>query len=491
MELVGLFARQLPTKRAEALLACLQISFAINSILHFLLAHARLGSGHAHLGTHEVAFVGVGADWGGMEGIGAELRTLRKQVGRLNDPSSPRVVADFLLLRRESMLLEWAVTVRHYVHETFLAKNNLAAALVVRNNAALALRQLMAEHAPAALWTCAATSARLPISLALPSRRKLALLLSPWRQHVATAGPYAGHAGLVDQGALVELCLLHLSDMERHVANGEVLGVSLLLEDIALQEGRTPVAGTEPDPSEQGGMLRSFLCWSTELEQLRCAWARYVLGTDMMASPETYRRAVKEYENTVVAEVVRKIKTKGLAWALAAIPASNHESSHAPSVVAPAPTSSLTVAMELAPPTAQQLLRRQRQRGMAGMLVGSGSALELHGVPEFAYRRCLVVELRRQMTIAMLRRQKAAVEQFRMQLTLNHDTEASKPVRKYFCHRRQYFLIGFFAAAYSFIACIAASPIGFDSRQPHYSRTSIEHHFYHFYCSARLIFSNQ
>jgi hypothetical protein len=429
LELVGLFARLSPAKRAEALLACLQISYAVNSILHFLMAHARLGSGHAHLGTHEVAFVGVGADWGGTEGIGAELRTLRKQVGRLADPSSPRLVANFLLLRRESMLLEWSVTVRHYVHETFLAKNNLAAALVVRNNAALVLRQLMAEQPPAALWTCAATSARLPASLALASRRKLALLLLPWRQYVATAGPYTGHAGLIDQGALVELCLLHLSDMERHVANGEVLGVSLLLEDIALQEGRAPVAGAEPDPSELGSMLRSFLCWSTELEQLRRAWARYVLSADMTASPEAYRRAVKEYENTVVGEVVRKIKTKGLAWALAAVPASNHESGHPPSAVVPAAsTSSSTGAMELAPPTAQQLLRRQRQRGMAGMLVGSGSALELHGVPEFAYRRCLVVELRRQMAIAMLRRQKAAVEQLRLQLVLNCDTETSKAV---------------------------------------------------------------
>ena len=58
----------------------------------FLCAHARLGSSHARLGTYDVAFQGVGADWGGTEGIGTELRKIKKELGQLDNPSDPAEV---------------------------------------------------------------------------------------------------------------------------------------------------------------------------------------------------------------------------------------------------------------------------------------------------------------------------------------------------------------------------------------------------------------
>ena len=41
---------------------------AIHDMLHYLCAHARLGSSHARLGSRKMEF--VSADWGGTEGIG-------------------------------------------------------------------------------------------------------------------------------------------------------------------------------------------------------------------------------------------------------------------------------------------------------------------------------------------------------------------------------------------------------------------------------------
>ena len=45
--------------------------FCIYELVAALCAHARVGSSHARLGTADVAFVGVGADWG--HGIGQTL----------------------------------------------------------------------------------------------------------------------------------------------------------------------------------------------------------------------------------------------------------------------------------------------------------------------------------------------------------------------------------------------------------------------------------
>lgn len=72
---------------------CYQLVFQLHDICMFLCAHAMLGSSHARLGTAEVAFVGVGADWGGTEGIGAELRTIKRELSHLPSPSDPEQVS--------------------------------------------------------------------------------------------------------------------------------------------------------------------------------------------------------------------------------------------------------------------------------------------------------------------------------------------------------------------------------------------------------------
>ena len=52
----------------KALKYCVQIVSALHDILHYLCAHAKLGSAKARLGSNQPEL--VSADWGGTEGIG-------------------------------------------------------------------------------------------------------------------------------------------------------------------------------------------------------------------------------------------------------------------------------------------------------------------------------------------------------------------------------------------------------------------------------------
>ena len=97
-------------EQLKALRYQLDLSFRIHDILMYLCAHARLGSSHARLGTRDVAFIGVGADWGGTEGIGAELRTLRRNLSQLKNPTDPVAASAFFEQRRQVVYLEWVLT---------------------------------------------------------------------------------------------------------------------------------------------------------------------------------------------------------------------------------------------------------------------------------------------------------------------------------------------------------------------------------------------
>merc|ERR1719171_2987985 len=83
-ELLQLYSH-LPLARCkEGFETTLHLLAPLHDIVMFLCAHARLGSSHARLGTYDVAFQGVGADWGGTEGIGTELRKIKKELGQLD-----------------------------------------------------------------------------------------------------------------------------------------------------------------------------------------------------------------------------------------------------------------------------------------------------------------------------------------------------------------------------------------------------------------------
>eukprot|EP00045_Choanoeca_perplexa_P017677 m.261627 g.261627 ORF g.261627 m.261627 type:complete len:2130 (+) comp17602_c0_seq2:143-6532(+) len=342
-----------PATSMESLKAMLELIAPLHDIIMFLCAHARLGSSHARLGTYDVAFQGVGADWGGAEGIGTELRKIKRELGALPDAKSPSLVAEFLQSKRKMMFLEWDLTTRFYVRETFLSKGNLQAFNYVTQNISSGLPRLAeGSTTPSAYATSSDVLPSTTLSKAAP-------LLT----HKATGGVYAICFPFYAETANdMEICLAKLNRMERHIANGEVLGVSLLLEDITEQE-------VDPNqiknPIQLYSMLRDFLKVAIQLEQLRFAWAQRVLGMTI-DTPAKLGMFTKMYDAQVVVPVVAQLKLK-------------HQKD-------PSDTGE----------------KGRKVQSTAGLLVGHGTALEIHGVPEVEYRSALVKELQDQIDCALL-----------------------------------------------------------------------------------------
>lgn len=198
----------------------------------------------------------------------------------------------------------------------------------------------------------------------MQSRRHLELCreLFPWRTQLSSNGPFVGALIDTDVGEYLELCLTDLDDIERHVANGEVLGISLLIEDIIEQEIKDETGADHPDenPLRLHGLIRSFLITSIRLEQLKQEWCVRTLGFNIN-SKQRYKSFKAAYEAQIVGAVVKRCREQ------MKYVGGNEDGDAEPG--------------------------RQQQRSTAGLLVGHGTALQLHGIPESEYRERLVDEL--------------------------------------------------------------------------------------------------
>ncbi|XP_067931806.1 uncharacterized protein [Watersipora subatra] len=228
-ELLLLFKHLPQTECLHALHNLCRITAALHDMMQYLCAHSKLGSAQALLGSQKVEF--VSADWGGTEGIGAELREVQKQIDNLINPTDPGTVAKFLQLRRDVMFLTMDTAVRHSMRDTFLASNNSHAFQAVSKSLHFALPRMSSEVRKGL------HSSGMPVPDPLESYDAQARAVYPWRSFVNRNGPYPT---MLWQSHRIEhnlqTCLCGLRDVDRHVANGEILGVSLLLEDI-LQSG--------------------------------------------------------------------------------------------------------------------------------------------------------------------------------------------------------------------------------------------------------------
>ncbi|XP_012939634.1 uncharacterized protein LOC101845475 [Aplysia californica] len=214
---------------ARAMSFALSIVAALHDMLQYLSAHAKLGSSHARMGSQKVEF--VSADWGGTEGIGSELRDIQKQIQNLPEPTDPQLVLDLLNLRRDVMFLEFDTAVRTCMADTFLSTGNMQAYESIVNNAHYALSMLSRVQRPSLSATY------LTIPEPLEARDLKAKQLFPWRCFLGQNGPYPiAFWQWFKIESYVSLCLAGLKDVDRHVANGEILGVTLLMEDV-LQTG--------------------------------------------------------------------------------------------------------------------------------------------------------------------------------------------------------------------------------------------------------------
>ncbi|XP_033105563.1 uncharacterized protein LOC117107864 [Anneissia japonica] len=218
----------------SGLLLTLRIIASLHDILQYLCAHAKLGSSHARLGSQRLEF--ATADWGGTEGISAELREIQKQINNLEDPTNPSMVADFLALRKAVMFLEFETSIRHSLRDTFLSTSNSLAYNSVTDNIYYALPSISNIQVPTV------NSMYLPVPEPLEPRDADAKLLFPWRSFLGSGGPFPLQFWQFHQiESRMQLCLASLKDVDRHVSNGEILGVSLLMEDV-LQSGQEDIS---------------------------------------------------------------------------------------------------------------------------------------------------------------------------------------------------------------------------------------------------------
>ncbi|XP_021364139.1 uncharacterized protein LOC110457263 isoform X2 [Mizuhopecten yessoensis] len=242
-EALSMFKKLDDADCVRALTYTVMIVSSLHDMLQYLCAHSRLGSSLARLGSRKMEF--VSADWGGIEGIGSELREIQKQIDSLPNPNDPGTIAELLNLRKDVMFLEFDTAVRHCMTDTFLSTGNVQAYKSIKQNIHHALPALSNIQRPAVY------SSQLTIPEPVEPRDLIARELFPYRSFLGRTGPFS--LALYQFHMIeyyIQLCLAGLKEVDRHVANGEILGVTLLMED-ALQSGyEDPSALADVDETE-------------------------------------------------------------------------------------------------------------------------------------------------------------------------------------------------------------------------------------------------
>ncbi|XP_078256203.1 coiled-coil domain containing 162 [Rhinoraja longicauda] len=309
----------------SALTRALEIAAALHDIVSYLCCFAQLG-GSPTGGSRKMQ--PLAADWGGLEGIGWELQEIQGQVDKLQNPRDPAAIATLLSLRRDVMFLQFDAAVRHLIREVFLSTGSVAGFQAVTDGMYGALPP-MSSSVISSLY-----SSSLPLPEPLDAWSHKALMLFPWRSFLAREGLVPGMiSNLQSIEYSVQMCLSGLNDRDRIVANAELLGLSLLMED-ALQSGTdaSPFPGkdgaeadareaktdedsaieeetdgvqsptnniaTTSKAAEPIGMykaLKSFLIVWKQLEVLKEEWGRLKLGVEEINSAALYKQFCKLY----------------------------------------------------------------------------------------------------------------------------------------------------------------------------------------------------
>ncbi|XP_049452775.1 uncharacterized protein si:ch73-242m19.1 isoform X1 [Epinephelus fuscoguttatus] len=302
---------------SAALHLTLKIVSALHDIIYYLVSFSRLGNTQDAWGS-------LAADWGGTEGIGAELQEIQRQVDCLSDPSCPESVSRLLQLRRQVLLLQFDAAVRHLIREAFLSSGDVASYQSVSDNMATAL-PLLSNSIQADIF-----SLMLPVPPPLEPRGRQAQRMFPWRSLIACHGLFPLRVSDVPPiEYCMQLCLSGLSHRSRLQANAAILGVSLLMEDVlnsgaeaepvrlhgnkddllhdgkpdeeAEKEKRTCGSG-RPDPTallqdpvRVQSVLKGFLLLTKQFQVFKESWARRRLGVQTFRTPRLYQQFVKLY----------------------------------------------------------------------------------------------------------------------------------------------------------------------------------------------------
>nr|XP_019953455.1 PREDICTED: transmembrane protein FLJ37396 [Paralichthys olivaceus] len=322
-----------PEACAAALHHTLHIVSALHDIIYYLVSFSRLGNTENSWSRRNVQEAPrLVADWGGAEGIGAELQEIQRQVDRLSDPSSPESVGRLLQLRRQVLLLQFDTAVRHLIREAFLSAGDMASYQSVSDNMTTAL-PLLSDRIQADVF-----SITLPVPRPLETRGCRAQSLFSWRSFTACHGLFPLHVWDIPPiEHCMQLCLSGLKDCSRLQTNAAILGVSLLMEDVLnsggdaepvrlhgnkddllhdgkpneedkscseVEEKKTCVLNsTSPpppppppqDPLRVQRVLKGFLLLTKQLQVFKESWARRRLGPEIFSSPTSYQQFINLY----------------------------------------------------------------------------------------------------------------------------------------------------------------------------------------------------
>ncbi|XP_018419238.1 PREDICTED: coiled-coil domain-containing protein 162-like [Nanorana parkeri] len=273
------------------------------------------------------------ADWGGIEGIGAELRDLQKLIDGLQRPHDPKEVASVLLLRREVMILQFDAAVHYLIRDALLSTGNISAFRATTDNMYHGLTALSDSVVRSAF------SSMLPVPQPHDPRSHRTFMLYPWRTFLANGGlfPLTIH-GIHTIGHKMQLCLCDMTDHERSEAHGELVGVHLLMEDILQNkynfisftiEGtlddrkmltdRPPAGEEQPvsrssqmdqshqDPISEYRQLRSFLTLWKQLEVFKESWAKRKLRVAEINTVRLYRQFCEMYRDEIFYPTMKAI----------------------------------------------------------------------------------------------------------------------------------------------------------------------------------------
>ncbi|XP_039605696.1 uncharacterized protein si:ch73-242m19.1, partial [Polypterus senegalus] len=166
----------------RALQQTLQIVAAFHDIVSYVV-------GFAHLGSYSAVYTSrkherLTADWGGTEGIGAELQEIQKQIDALRDPTNPQEVSKLLQLRREVLFLQFDAAVQHLIREAFLSSGNIESYKAVTDNMSHALPDL----SNSLISSIYSSQMNVPEPL-FPSGSR-AQQMYPWRTFLANHGEF-------------------------------------------------------------------------------------------------------------------------------------------------------------------------------------------------------------------------------------------------------------------------------------------------------------
>ncbi|XP_043531253.1 coiled-coil domain-containing protein 162-like [Chiloscyllium plagiosum] len=229
------------------------------------------------------------------------------------------------------MFLQFDAAVRHLIRETFLSVGNVAAFQSVTDSMCQAL-PTMSNSADSSLYGSLLT---LPAPLDAWSHK--ASVLFPWRAFLAREGfvpVMLGNFQIIEYG--MQICLCRLNDHDRSVANAELLGVSLLMEDV-IQSGsdllnekdeessvdtvtktqqedavelkedgkQSSVSRVAPslkakDPTSVYMALKSFLILWKQLEVFKEEWGRLKLSVEQINSVSLYKQFCKVYRMEIL-----------------------------------------------------------------------------------------------------------------------------------------------------------------------------------------------